>query len=281
VPSGDSPRFGGVVVHGAFAYVLDRANGSVAVFDLSDPARPTRVHDEYLPEGYPRDLVLIPRYSYVRPAGSACLRPPCHLPCRTPDEQPWTTGFVAASPVQAGCAGLERTLLVVAGGLASRSSQYLRVFDVTNGPPRPTNTSARITRVASSPVTAGTDTIGRLTWSAPELAYLRWTFAVTSVDSLNLQTFIFGTDLTRDEFLAMPEAPYPGLDFDRDGDYADPGDYLPLPPRPNARCRRASATRGSNRRSSIRSGQRSRSIDYAFYRPDALRRRRPLERRTC
>ncbi len=181
---------GGVAVQGAYAYVLERfgpLDGAVVVYELSSGA-PVRVAEASVP-GYPRDLALIPHYSYRLSEAVSC-----------------TTG----------------NLLAVVGGVAGAETfQYLWVFDVSN-PSSPQ-------RLAAAPVTFAISALNKVQWSPPFLAYLESGADVTSVALVNLQTFVIGLNAGEDEINAFPADGRVGVDANRDGDFCDDGDVLPLP----------------------------------------------------
>src|SRR5262249_30827306 len=59
---------GGSVTRGNYCYVLERAgplDGSLVVYDLTDPTAPVKAGELGVP-GFPRDLALIPQYSFTR-----------------------------------------------------------------------------------------------------------------------------------------------------------------------------------------------------------------------
>jgi hypothetical protein len=133
---------GGVVVSGAYAYALERAgslNGSVVVYDLSGEA-PLKVGEISVP-GFPRDLALIPNYSFrLSESGE----------CRTAN------------------------LLAVAGGLiGGESFQYLWVLDLSD--------PASPVRLASSTVALGAVAVTKVQWSPPFVAYLESGADITSL----------------------------------------------------------------------------------------------------
>ncbi|HYG23695.1 MAG TPA: Ig-like domain-containing protein [Verrucomicrobiae bacterium] len=183
---------GGAVVRGIYAYVLDRAaqpSGAVAIYDLSNPAAPRRAAQFLLGGGYPRDLVLIPNYSFVRT----------------------TNGPVVT-----------KDLLAVVGGYTGFGrSQYLRVIDISD----PLNPQWEAGVALSLNPEA---VVSRVQWSAPYLGYLE-SGSVNSVGVIDLQTLILFENMSSAEYLRMPEGGFAGLDANGDGDYVDAGDQLPLP----------------------------------------------------
>jgi RHS repeat-associated protein len=188
----DLEQGGGAVVRGIYTYVLDRGSRpGVKIYDLSNPTTPTKVSEYLLPLGYPRDLVLIPNYSFKT-----------------------TTN----SEVQT------KDLLAVVGGFVGEGrSQYLRVIDISD-PLNPTLlTGASLNQDPSA-------VVSRVQWSPPMLDYLE-NGSLSVVDEVNLQELIIGEFLTLDDYKELPEAGRIGIDANGDGDFVDEGDQLPLPPR--------------------------------------------------
>ncbi len=183
---------GGGVVRGNFAFVLERKgqmDGGVIVYNLSNPSHPEKVIEFSLP-GYPRDLALIPSYSFKR-------RP--------------------ESPVET------KDLLAVMGGKLGENQvgQYLWILDVSD-PQHPARLAAAAVNL--TPSTAVT----KIKWSPPNLGYLE-TDVISSIGLINIQTFILGAYFTSEEFLQLPAFGREGRDLNGDGDYVDPGEELPLP----------------------------------------------------
>jgi RHS repeat-associated protein len=184
----------GVVTKGIYAYALERAgplDGAVVVFDLSDPANPVRAAEFSVP-GQPRDLVLIPQYSFLRRPGALV---------ETKD------------------------LIAVMGGKIGQGQfgQYLWIIDVSD-PMNPRRVAATV--VNNSPVVAVT----KVFWDPPMLGYLE-IGDVSAIGVVNLQAFIYGLNLTPSEFAQLPAQGDPGLDADGDGNFVGPDDRLPLPAR--------------------------------------------------
>ena len=183
---------GGAVVRGIYAYVLDRntySNASVGIYDLSNPAAPRRAAQFLLGGGYPRDLVLIPDYSFKRKLDG---------------------------PV------LKKDLLAVVGGYTGVGrSQYLRLIDISD----PLNPQWE----AGIALTLNPDSVvSRVQWAPPYLGYLE-NGTVNSIGVLDLQTLILFENMESTNYVTMPDAGYPGVDANGDGDYVDDGDELPLP----------------------------------------------------
>ncbi len=224
-------RGGGAAMHGGFAYVLDRGDGSLRVFNVTDPtaAGGIEVGHQLLTGGYPRSIRVIPDYSYVRPGptGGPASPPSCNEPFTSAviAEIPWTRNIDPLVPVYSACASLHRTLVAIIGGLTSNGGlgQYLAILDVTD----PTH----IVTVAQKSVTAESSaTLGSLRWSPPTLAYLEYSGGDTRIHLVSLQEFIFGTYLSAEQLRHMPPNGVPGIDEDLDGSYVGPNDVLPMPP---------------------------------------------------
>lgn len=183
---------GGAVYKGAYAYVLERLgplDGALVIYDLRTQV-PTKLGELHVP-GYPRDLALVPDYSYV-------LRP--------------------------GAAVQTNDLIAVVGGKAGAETfQYLWVIDVSN-PSQPVRLAGAVISLAITAVT-------KVEWSPPFLAYLESGADITSVSLVDLQTFIIGMNASQSEIDAFPIDGSIGVDANRDGDYVDAGDTLPIPER--------------------------------------------------
>jgi RHS repeat-associated protein len=205
----------GAIVHGHYAFVLEQTGpslGKLVVFDLSDPQAPRKVQDaERGLAARPRDLVLIPHYSFVYVDPSIY-----HEPAQR--RQVTKASFDKI---------LTLDLLVVVGGSPGLRS-ILRVFDVTK-PEEPF-------LMAGTELNGGESVATRVKWSAPTLYYLE-TGASTRISSLNLQSHLIGKLLQENnaEFVKLGSGT-PGLDVNEDGDYADV-DLTPPeePPFPSAK----------------------------------------------
>ncbi len=190
---------GGVVVRGSFAYVLDREKGSgdghLRVFDITDPPSPLPVAAHVL-AGTPRDLVLIPAYSFRRHPGG---------PAETRDLLAVSFGDVGASFDGKNFLG---------GG------QYIRIFDISD----PTSPKNLVTRQVTL---AFTTVVARLRWSPPMLAYFENGADLQAFGLINLQTMILGQYMTDEEFAAGTGSA--GVDNNGDGDFVDDNEQLPSP----------------------------------------------------
>lgn len=204
---------GGVVTKGIHAFALDRqGGGSLVAYDLSDPESPTEIGRSSVP-GYPRDLALIPDYSFVK----------------KPDTPVLTRDLVAV-------VGGDVAPLLDESGNVVFAGQFLWVFDVSH-PASPERIASKlITRVPAA-------VVNKIVWEPPIMAYLEFgitcseetlPFAtqcvpVQQIGLVNLQSFIIGSHLTQQEFIDLPRDPTPGVDLNNDGDYVDEGETLPLP----------------------------------------------------
>ena len=115
-----------------------------------------------------------------------------------------------------------RDLLVVVGrpGAEIAMGQFLWVIDVST-PLNPKRVASCIINISPSTV------INRLRWSPPILGYLELGETCT-IGLANLQSFIIGMNSKPEEW---PAAGAIGEDLNGDGDYVDPGESLPMPPR--------------------------------------------------
>jgi RHS repeat-associated protein len=204
---------GGVEVLGNAAFALDRTAGNerLVIYDISDPTAPRRVSEFRLPP-FPRDLCLIPRYSFVNVLNAAA--------------DPQVPPQVALT---------HRNLIVVVGGevgFAGNSAefptgfvgQWLRVIDVTD-PDHPT-------RLLGAVISRRESVVSKILWRAPHLVYLERAADLQQVGFINFQEMVIGFnnpglhDTGRFGALGLR-----GLDQDGNGDYVGPEDRLPIPPR--------------------------------------------------
>ncbi len=190
----------GLVVRGKYAFALDRGAAPALIsYDLTNPTQPVQLQKVSLGVPY-RDLVLIPDYSFVLKPGA---------------------------PVQT------RTLLAMIGGeftsffdeLGNESfgGQYLRIYDVSS--------PGNMVRIAARRISSSIGAATKIIWSPPLLAYLDSSADFQEIGVVNLQSFIIGSNLSAEEFAAIPEAPVEGDDKTGDGDFVDLGETLPLPGR--------------------------------------------------
>ncbi|MDW8382032.1 MAG: Ig-like domain-containing protein [Verrucomicrobiota bacterium] len=195
---------GGVEVFGNAAFALDRTAGNerLVIYDVSDPTTPRRVSEFRLPP-FPRDLCLIPRYSFV----NVFNQPPL----------------------------TNRNIIVVVGGevgFAGNSAefptgfvgQWLRAIDVTD-PNNPT-------RLLGAVITRRESVVSKIIWRAPFLVYLERAADLQQVAFVNFQEMVLGFN--------NPGAHESGLfglfgrrgeDNDGNGDFVGPDDRLPIPPK--------------------------------------------------
>ncbi|MCC6233648.1 MAG: Ig-like domain-containing protein, partial [Verrucomicrobiales bacterium] len=110
---------GGVVVRGAYAYLIDRAGQSLTRFDISIPARPIDSGTRSLP-GPPRGLALVRDYEH-------------------------TMGFAnSAAPGPLPGARATNDFLVVAGHLTGSKFGYVRVFNLAQPFPASTHVASAL-----------------------------------------------------------------------------------------------------------------------------------------
>jgi RHS repeat-associated protein len=197
----------GTLIRGNYAYVLERRgtqNGRLAVFDLSTPSAPALVGATTCP-AFPRDLVLIPRYSFA-----------------------WTNGLSRDPVTLASITNVvTRDVIGIVGGLAGEGQlQSLRLIDISE-PTKPTFLAGAVVGAAD-----GLYLPTRVRWSPPVLAYLE-VGQPSKISIVNLQEFLIGELLVsnQQEYLTLPPNGRPGIDLNSDGDYVDPGEFLPLPAR--------------------------------------------------
>ncbi len=201
IPSGSLSEIesgGGAVLRGIHAYVLERAgslDGAVAVYDLSNPQAPQKVAEISVP-GFPRDLALIPKYSFKRGLNG---------PAETKDLLAVVGGKVGGAIDDA--------------GQLMQGFQYLWIIDIED-PDDPVRVAAAA--VTLSPSAALT----KVQWSPPFVAYLESDANSQAISLLNLQSFILSSYLAPNEF--SPTNNF-GVDANGDGDFVDLDDKLPIP----------------------------------------------------
>lgn len=187
---------GGIVSKGGYAYVLERKGDLDGAVLVYDLADPRSMVAAISVPGYPRDLKLIPQYAFKR----------------RPDTAPQTND-----------------LLAVVGGVVGRTfGQYLWIIDISD-PLHP----KRLAGTATSPSTQ--TAVIKVDWNPPVLSFLE-IGPQCSVNIVNLQRFIYGLNLTPEEYRAYSSSDaeaIAGVDNNLDGDYvdADVGDTLPMPER--------------------------------------------------
>ncbi len=192
---------GGVVGRDNFLFALERAgDGALNVYDVSKPSQPVKVATAVV-QGTPRDLVLIPQYSFVFRRG----------------ETPVTRDLLAVVGGDLGTAAIDE-----ADNLFFRG-QYLRIFDVSN----PVNPVRLVTAIVSR----GPSAVTKVRWSPPYINYFENGSDLQQVGLVDLQEMIVGFSATQEEAAAFPLFGVNGIDADGNGDYVGPNDRVPLPPR--------------------------------------------------
>ena len=190
----DAMEFGGgVVTQGAYAYALERTGplDGAMVVYNLQSNTPVRLAELNLP-GYPRDLAFVPGLSFKRRLS-----------------EPAVTNH---------------DLVAVVGGVTgSESLQYLWIIDVTD--------PAQPQRIAGANIALGGAAVTKVLWSFPFLGYLEANADITSLALVDLQAFVLGMNAGRDEIATFPEFDQLGVDANRDGDFIDDLDTLPLPRR--------------------------------------------------
>lgn len=206
-PSAPSEDEGmGAVANGHYAYVLERsefATGRLLVYDLRTPhAAPVATVGLTV---VPRDLVLIPQYSFHYAPTNIYLD-------RVKRKHVTTNDFHEV---------YTKDLLVVVGGIAGRASSF-RVYDVSD-PTQPFLLSGTL-------LSAGDSLVSGVRWRAPRLGLLE-VGSRDRVTQIDLQANLIGSLLFESptNFLTLGMGQL-GLDDNVDGDYTDPGDRVPLPP---------------------------------------------------
>jgi PKD repeat protein len=191
----------GVVEKDGYFYFIDRGAGGKLriVRKLPSDANAQLVHSEPLMD-YPRDVLLVPNYSYHLPNGIGPVNVRTH-----------------------------RDLLVITGGLVGGSEDvgfeglgpWLQVFDITD-PNDPEGLALKIISDSPSAVFA------KLDWSPPMLGLLELNPAETAIHYVNLPLFLWANHRNhrRDD---DPAAGAGGYDVNGDGDYVDQGELFPQP----------------------------------------------------
>ena len=220
-PSAQFPGLGngaGVVISGIYAYALDRDAKALFVYDLSIPESPTKIGEHGFPDT-PRDLALIPNYSYVT----------------RPDTSVRTSDLIAV-------VGGEITPILDHNSNVQFSRHWLRILDVSD-PTNPTRLAAR--NVTNLPAAV----VPKVVWLPPNLVYLQKSITcdtgpenvnegevyildctpVQELGLVNLQAMIIGDRLSQEEFIALSPNPTPGNDLNSDGDFVDENETLPFP----------------------------------------------------
>lgn len=197
----------GSVINGNRLYVLDQKpqSHSLKIYDISIPQQPRFLGLKSL-VGQPRDLVVIPHYSYAR----------------RPHAKPETNDLVV---VVGG--DLDATINQVQGTTVSVRGQYLWVLNVAN-PADPEVLASPIVTYRVSSV------VPKVVWAPPFIAYQEFGADIQQVATVNLQELIIGFNSSPTERAAFPTPERRnetniGQDKNGDGDYVDDGESLPMP----------------------------------------------------
>lgn len=193
----------GAVIRGDRLYVLDQAQpeNSLVAYDISNPGKPKFLSRTRL-LGAPRDLVIIPQYSYV--LGT-------HSPVVTND-------LVVAVGGDLDTVTLETKQAPFVRG----HGQYLTVVNMANpGSPE----------VLASPVVSlrPGSAVTKVRWAAPFLVYEEFGADIQQLVFVHLQELLIGFGTPAALRDAFPPGGKAGVDSNGDGDYVDPGEILPLP----------------------------------------------------
>jgi RHS repeat-associated protein len=191
----------GVAIHGSRLFALQHGSQhKMVILDIADPSHPIKLGEVTLP-GTPRDLAVIPHYSYRLKDGGPII----------------TSDLVAITGGDLGSQSID------AEGNVFFAGQYLRVYDV--GDP------ANPQRLASPVITLRPTAVGRVVWDPPHLVYKEFGSDIQQIGFINLQEFLVGFNATLAEARAFPLFGIVGKDNNGDGDFVDDGDQFPLPER--------------------------------------------------
>ncbi|MBL9167132.1 MAG: Ig-like domain-containing protein [Verrucomicrobiales bacterium] len=192
----------GSVMRAGFLYVIDQesAANSLKIFNVRNPLHPSLERELRLP-GAPRDIALIPQFSYKRTAQSPVV----------------TSDLIA---IVGG--DLDAVINQVQGVTVSVKGQYLWVVDVAD-PQEPIILASPLVslRVGSAAT--------KVRWSPPHLVYQEFGADIQLLGFVNLQEMIYGFGITQRRQEVLPTEPRPGKDLNGDGDYVDEGELLPIP----------------------------------------------------
>ena len=193
----------GTVISGKHLYALDQGSkGNYLVsYDISLPSTP-KFLARYPLLGAPRDLVLIPQFSYVTSI---------HSSVRTNDLLAIVGGDLDTVILED-----PRAPIVRARG------QYLLVLDMGN-PSAPVSLASPIVsyRVGSA--------VTKVRWQPPFLIYEEFGADIQQLALVDLQEMLIGFGSPRGQQETFPPGGKPGRDLNGDGDYVDPEEILPLP----------------------------------------------------
>ncbi|MBK8001599.1 MAG: Ig-like domain-containing protein [Verrucomicrobia bacterium] len=197
----------GAVVKGNRLYVLDQKpqNSSLKIYDISIPQQPRFLGQKHL-IGQPRDLVVIPQYSYARRLHA----------------KPETNDLVV---VVGG--DLDAVINEAQGTTVSVRGQYLWVLNVAN----PTDPEVLASPIVTYRVSS---VVPKVVWAPPFIAYQEFGADIQQVATVNLQELIIGFNSSPTERAAFPTPERRnetnlGQDKNGDGDYVDEGESLPMP----------------------------------------------------
>lgn len=194
----------GAVISGTWLYALDQSpqGNFLDSYDITWPLQPHLARQFHL-IGAPRDLVVIPQFRYKRNA---------HDSIQTND----------LVVVVGGDLGTQLTSFGSAQGPAvSVPGQYLWVLNMAD----PTNPQVLASPIVSFRVGSA---VTKVRWAPPYLVYEENGSDIQLLGFVNLQEMIFGFGSSPDQLLDTPVA---GTDLNGDGDYVDPGEVIPRPPR--------------------------------------------------
>ena len=197
----------GSVINGNSLYVLDQKpqNSSLKIYDISIPLQPRFLGQKHL-IGQPRDLVVIPQYSYARSLRA----------------KPETNDLVV---VVGG--DLDAVINQAQGTTVSVRGQYLWVLNVAN----PTDPEVIASPIVTYRVSS---VVPKVAWAPPFIAYQEFGADIQQVATVNLQEMIIGFNSSSTERAAFPTPERRnetniGQDNNGDGDYVDEGESLPMP----------------------------------------------------
>ncbi len=204
----DLPALGngrGSVISGNRLYVLDQSSQGnfLTAYDISDPSQPQSLSQTPL-LGAPRDLIVIPQFSYVTSL---------HSP-------------VSKSDLVVVVGGDLDTVVQDNGGgqapFVRGRGQYLWVFDMAN-PAAPRNLASPIIsyRIGSA--------VTKIRWAPPNLVYEEFGSDIQQLGFVDLQELLIGYGSTRGQQDTFPVGGRPGTDLNGDGDYVDKDEALPIP----------------------------------------------------
>jgi RHS repeat-associated protein len=203
LPSLENGR--GAVISGNTLYAIDQgAQASyLLAYSIAAPSAPQLLSRTLL-LGAPRDILLIPKFSYVTSL---------HSDITTNDLIVVVGGDLDTVTIE------EEHAPIVRG-----RGQYLRVFDVGN-PSAPKTLAAPIVtyRVGSA--------VTKVRWSPPYLVYQEFGADIQQIALVNLQEMLIGFGSTPAQQEVFVPGGKPGEDLNGDGDYVDVDEVRPIPDR--------------------------------------------------